>query len=380
MTFRPTLRRALAISPEPIVFHFPAPYEPGETRQYRLSQEMAKSRRVFFVDDRPIERLSRRHVVPSFSLGERVGAVQVIHRDLGRGFAAIRRRSWRLASAINGHYLRRFMQTLGHSTYSCYSIGPNPDFGFKRRPSTLIIEFNDPPFDGNDEAFWHQGRLISARADVVFATSPALQRLASAEGQTVYLVPNAVDAELPKAPVRSAERQDKVLAHIGTIDWRIDLDFIERLSQLLPEWEVILAGRVNRERRQEVEAMCPSPNIRFMGTVSESEKISILRRCCVGLVANIANPIGDAINPTKVYEYAAYGLPVISTDTDASRALRPSVVTAATPQDAAAALANFEALPTPGEMIDFAKKNTWALRAAFIETILAQQTIAAPHS
>jgi len=107
-------------------------------------------------------------------------------------------------------------------------------------------------------------------------------------------------------------------------------------------------------------------NLRPLGAVMPEEVPSYLVNCDVGLVLFSRDMSGvvQHINPMKMYEYAAAGLPVVSTPMPVYNSLDAPVFVAESPERTLEAV--YEALERKAElrktMIEFALNNVWNMR------------------
>jgi hypothetical protein len=105
--------------------------------------------------------------------------------------------------------------------------------------------------------------------------------------------------------------------------------------------------------------------------VSEREKEELLATASVGIVPFRAGPMSDGVNPTKVYEYCGYGLPVVAEASRACRELSPPVRVAETPAEFATGIdAALRSGRRSTSSIAFARANTWNHRAQRVDELL----------
>jgi glycosyltransferase involved in cell wall biosynthesis len=127
------------------------------------------------------------------------------------------------------------------------------------------------------------------------------------------------DAVVPEE-IRSLPRP--VLGYVGTIARWLDADALRWLAEAFPHGTVLLVGPVE-QRPTRLPA-----NVVLLGERPHEQLPGILRGLDLGLVPFLSSPLIDAVNPVKVYEYWAAGLPVLSTPFAEAQRLRPGVVVA----------------------------------------------------
>jgi UDP-galactopyranose mutase len=161
------------------------------------------------------------------------------------------------------------------------------------------------------------GRLTQrtiSRVDLFTAGTQFLAETKRAQCREVHFVPNGVRFEAfaagnPPRPADLPSGFDHVLGYIGTLSDRFDTELVEAVAQAFPRAAVVLIGprhgSLGRAPRRE--------NILLLGPRPHAELPAYVRHFDVGLIPFRAGPGAQAVNPTKLLEYAAAGVPVVST-------------------------------------------------------------------
>lgn len=89
----------------------------------------------------------------------------------------------------------------------------------------------------------------------------------------------------------------------------LNWDWLVKIVQKHPEWQFNLIGNV----REPVKSQMSYPNIAFLGEKENTALMQYGRLADFGVIHFMENEAIEAVNPVKVYEYLACGLPVIST-------------------------------------------------------------------
>ncbi|HEX8004635.1 MAG TPA: glycosyltransferase [Mycobacteriales bacterium] len=185
-----------------------------------------------------------------------------------------------------------------------------------------------------------QGYTLLPRFDVVTAVAaPLATSLAAESGRPVVHVGNGVDLAAYATPAGEppAGLPDEPFAiYVGTIEQRVDVDLLLRTAERLP---VVVAGPATGEI---AERLRTGP-ARWLGAIPVGEVPALLRRARVGLLPHIPGPFTASMDPMKLLEYLAAGLPVVTTLP--SLAETSPRVTAASPDAFAAAVADALARP-----------------------------------
>jgi UDP-galactopyranose mutase len=100
------------------------------------------------------------------------------------------------------------------------------------------------------------------------------------------------------------------LGFFGVVDERMDLELLRRVSELRPDWHLVIVGPVVKIDH----AVLPvAANIHYLGPKSYDELPSYIAGWDVALLPFARNEATRYISPTKTPEYLAAGKPVVST-------------------------------------------------------------------
>ena len=162
-------------------------------------------------------------------------------------------------------------------------------------------------------------RLLST-ADRVVVTSGPLASLARAGGAAEpCLIGNGVDAaRFDPARVEPAvlpgPSHAPVLGYVGSLHSWVDLDLVGALAAAIPDARIALVGPAPPETAAALDRLIASrPNVHWLGPRPYDDVPSIVRAFRVGLIPFRRTPLTEAVNPVKLYEYAAAGIPTVST-------------------------------------------------------------------
>ncbi|MBI3038891.1 hypothetical protein HYY75_07575 [bacterium] len=155
--------------------------------------------------------------------------------------------------------------------------------------------------------------LLFKKASITIASSmPLLQEALSRGAKRGFLIPNAADSKWIKAPSPDQFPPFPPIkaissgAHYEWIDW-------DWMFELLENRQIEL-HLVGTGRGKAFKALSNHPKVFFHGKVSHNNLLPIIDACHVGLVPFAKSPLTEAVDPIKVYEYAARGLDVWGTD------------------------------------------------------------------
>ncbi|HEV7716527.1 MAG TPA: glycosyltransferase, partial [Steroidobacteraceae bacterium] len=151
-------------------------------------------------------------------------------------------------------------------------------------------------------------RELLETVDGVAATAMRLLETRRAGKNPLYL-PHGVDVEHFASAARG-ERRDAapVIGFFGLLsDW-VNVDYIARLAQLRPAWTFEMLGRIDTD----VTVLSSLPNVKFTKPVPFAQLPAAASSFDVALIPFRINDLTLAVNPLKLLEYFAMGLPVVS--------------------------------------------------------------------
>lgn len=160
-------------------------------------------------------------------------------------------------------------------------------------------------------------RRTLAGSHVVIATSAPLQERLAQQHANVHFVPHGVDLEhfaaatswdgpLP-ADIRNISRP--IFGYMGLIsDW-VDLDLLATTARARPDWSFVLLGAA----RCSLAVLHGLRNVHCLGSKPYGDLPGYCAAFDVGLIPFRATRLVHAVNPIKLREYLAAGLPVVST-------------------------------------------------------------------
>jgi len=237
------------------------------------------------------------------------------------------------------------------------------------RPERTVYDMIDAPlhFAPVPPRLVPQWEGLLREADRVIVTSAPLASLAKAGGATdPRVIGNGVEVARFQA---AAPAQDlpgdptaPILGYVGSIHSWFDVPLVEALARALPRARILLVGPAHPATREELERVqAQAPNLFWLGPKPYAEVPSIVRAFRVGLIPFRRTPLTEAVNPVKLYEYAAAGAPCVTTRfTDEVRAWGDAARVAESERDFIAACAALLSAPTdPAPLVAFARLHDW---------------------
>ncbi|MFQ5429088.1 MAG: glycosyltransferase [Phycisphaerae bacterium] len=232
------------------------------------------------------------------------------------GSAVVERLNRRLIPA----QIRRLLQALPARPVQVWSFAPDVDYLCGRFGEEALVYYcvdAFSAFSGYDrEAVLAAERRLAARADLVVATSRVLYEAKRPLNSNTMLVPHGVDADhfaraRGEAPIPEdvASLRGPVLGFWGLLqDW-LDVELLAAVARARADWSLVLIG----EAATDVSSLRKLSNVHLLGRRSYASLPGYARRFDVGLIPFRVNELTRAVNPIKLREYLAAGLPVVST-------------------------------------------------------------------
>jgi UDP-galactopyranose mutase len=158
---------------------------------------------------------------------------------------------------------------------------------------------------------------LMTKADVVFAGGQSLYEVKKKSHPRTFLFPSSIDKshfEQARSIKFDPPDQDSIprprIGFFGVIDERLDIDLLEQVARLRPNWNFIMIGPVVKID----PATLPNfHNIHYLGGKTYQELPKYLAGWDVAMIPFAHNDSTRFISPTKTPEYLAAGKPVVST-------------------------------------------------------------------
>lgn len=208
-------------------------------------------------------------------------------------------------------------------------------------------------------------------SDVIIVTCQKFYEEIKRIGKTVYLIPNAVAEEfMEKTFQKDREYKEitkvKRIGYIGTIGEWFDMEIVEELLSINPEYEIILVGRNYLPENE-------NPRVRYLGVKKNEELPEIIKNFDVCLYNFKKSELLDTINPVKVYEYLAANKPVLAVESMETLKLKQYLMIYNEKKEIGQWMSQPIKRPfrTEEERKEFIRKNGWKARAQEINQILS---------
>ncbi|HEU4929420.1 MAG TPA: glycosyltransferase [Candidatus Krumholzibacteria bacterium] len=203
-------------------------------------------------------------------------------------------------------------------------------------PRRLIYDCNDAHSDFPGAPAWarayRDGVFRAADAVVVSAERLRADAIAARGSDAgVHVIGNGVDFAAFRRAAQARERLvatgDTVrIGYLGAIAPWLDFDLIAALARARPLWTFELVGPVVGGVQMDLAALLMLKNVRHRPAVPHERVPDVLLDFTVGMIPFRRTALTAAVNPNKLYEYLAVGLPAVATpfSSEVSRYARSS--------------------------------------------------------
>ena len=396
------------LSGECIICFAPDPWDDIWRNRHRLLSVFARTNRVLYVEPRlHVRPLARRlrsgESGPRDFFRRRIEEVQknlfVYHDPI-----FLPRMGWRgigkVMDSLRDSILERTLRRLGFTRPVLWLVRPGcwdvlGKLGEKAVLYQIVDDYLSYPgvTPRARERLEREERVIADHADLVVVTAETLLAAKRGLHANIILVPNGVDEGTLEegrraggdVPRELVEARRPVFGYLGGITEKLDLELLEKIARSLEESStgtLALVGPVNvasADAQGRIERLRASPAVLFTGKKEAREVPAFLRGFDVGLIPYAPGEQSRAIDPLKLYEYLAFGLPVVAADIPS---MRPHAAVVRIAADHATFLARLgeAALERDGALAArrraIAAENGWERRADQISSALESVLLA----
>ena len=221
------------------------------------------------------------------------------------------------------------------------------------------------------------------RADLVFTGGSSLYEAKKDRHASVHLFPSSVDrTHFAKAratqfdPADQEELPRPRLGFYGVIDERFDIDLLDKVAEMRPDWSFVMVGPVVKISEEDLPKR---RNIYYLGGKKYEQLPAYLSGWDVAIMPFAMNESTQFISPTKTPEYLAGGKPVVSApikDVVRHYGHLQGVGIASTPEEFVAECERMLALPKAGEWLAEAdlllSATSWSTTQARMSGLIAE--------
>ncbi|MFN0157267.1 MAG: glycosyltransferase [Bacteroidota bacterium] len=219
------------------------------------------------------------------------------------------------------------------------------------------------------------------RSNVITVTTPQLrEQIGQVRSGNTHVIQNGVEyshfaQENTRRPDDLPASGIPIAGYVGSVYPWFDFDLLERAARELPGVNFVIIGPQHPDIAGSVEKMKGIANVLFLGLKPYTLIPAYLHHFTVGLIPFVRNKLTEAVNPVKLYEYSAAGLPTVTTFfSDDLQQFKDLVHVATSADDFIRALPRaIEERSEAGSIARlraFGRENDWNARAAEVQAIM----------
>ncbi|MGA9116846.1 MAG: glycosyltransferase [Bacteroidota bacterium] len=177
--------------------------------------------------------------------------------------------------------------------------------------------FGFAPFPPYVHRLWEQA---AGGCGAVSVTSEELaSRVAQVRRRGIHIIPNGVEYERFAHPEPAPRPGDlppgehPIAGYVGSVSPWFDFHLLAQASERFPLARFVVIGPVHPEAASGARKSTLGGNVFFLGRKPYRDIPGYLRHFRAGIIPFRRTRLTEAVNPVKLYEYAAAGLPAVST-------------------------------------------------------------------
>ncbi len=246
------------------------------------------------------------------------------------------------------------------------------------KPSLVVFDTVDEP----SEEFSHLSRgyyKALRKSDLVLATSEKLFNIARQVNPHSHLVPNGCDYNyFVRAACRSLTVPEDiknipgpVIGYLGAVASWCDLQLVDRLALEFPHCSIVMVGPLYNINQIPLRA-----NLYWLGIKPYEEVASYVQSFDVGIIPFRVSSMIESVNPIKMWEYLAAGIPVVTTALPEAQNYQSEVLYSPNADqfinNVSKALNN-DSHENRAMRLALARRNSWTARARQVVNLMEQR-------
>ena len=210
----------------------------------------------------------------------------------------------------------------------------------------------------------NQSEILKEKVDIIVYAAKSLEDYVKKYKNKIHYVPNGVDINhfinsSKNMPDDLKNIPKPIAVYIGAIDDWFGLDFLHEVATRCKDISFVLIG----DPVIDISKLKKLSNLYILGRKNYNRIPQYLNNSEVGIITfNVKHPVVDTVNPIKLYEYMACGLPVVSTSWKELELIKSPASLVKNPEEFSKSL--YKALESGKDKkyLDYAKENSWDKR------------------
>ena len=214
-------------------------------------------------------------------------------------------------------------------------------------------------------------KALIEKADLVFVTAKNLINNVEKYGKKAYLLPNGCEINHflncnSLNPFN--EFNKKRLIYVGAIGKWFDLDLIKYLANKNKDVDICIIGKPQID----ISCLEKYDNVKILGAKPYSEIPAYIKNSDIAIIPFINNEFTDRINPIKLFEYFACGIPVVTSNMLEVKLMDSPAYVAKDKYEFSNIVRHIlkNNIRETERYIDFAKNNSWNARFEYINKVM----------
>ena len=108
----------------------------------------------------------------------------------------------------------------------------------------------------------------------------------------------------------NGQRDNPVIGYVGGLHRHLDVELLTAMAQARPDWQWVCVGPAQRN----VGRLAALQNVELRGEFQHDQLARHIETFDVGIVPYVRSTFTETVVPTKINEYLAMGIPVVSTN------------------------------------------------------------------
>ncbi len=229
----------------------------------------------------------------------------------------------RIVNWMQRSVLRKAINQLGGGDVAVLIHNFHPiDAILSLKPTCILYDYIDNAFEftrlpGHVRGYWE---TTIRSADAITVTSPTLaEQVGEIRQDGIHYVGNGVEYDKfssygPFERPSDLPASGHIIGYVGAVYPWLDFDLIRFASEQLPQYYFLFLGPVHPNVKRMAEKLSRLPNVRFLGFKEYGSIPGYLAFFEAGIIPFRKTALTASVNPVKLYEYSAAGVPTVATD------------------------------------------------------------------
>lgn len=190
------------------------------------------------------------------------------------------------------------------------------------KPKIVIYDYIDNAF-GFTKLPYHVIKMwqnLVVNSNFIITTSKSLtKQINLIRNENVHLVTNGVEYNIFSSPQSQYKQSDlpndkKIVGYIGAIYPWLDFELIAYLCSKITNINFVFIGKEHPEIANSLTSLKKYNNFFYLGFKNYKDIPTYLSSFNIGIIPFKRNELTECVNPVKLFEYSAIGIPTVCTN------------------------------------------------------------------